>query len=138
MNFPMLERDFFRALNAVVEPAVRRGLASPRYWPTGLIVLETEGYKTGKLRRTPLMSVRLGKFLLVATARGNRSFWPRNIERNPSLTYYRGGRSYAADAILVQADGDEGPLAQLPGYMRRVCQFLQVYTQRGWKFAVLT
>jgi hypothetical protein len=30
MSFSKLEREFFRNLNAVVEPAVRGGLGSPR------------------------------------------------------------------------------------------------------------
>ena len=40
-----LERNFFRALNSVVEPAVRRGLGSPRLAPSTLIVLESTGYR---------------------------------------------------------------------------------------------
>ena len=33
MTFATLERDFFRYLNALVEPAVRRGIGSPRFTP---------------------------------------------------------------------------------------------------------
>ena len=83
-----LERDFFRALNSVVEPAVRRGVASPRYTPGSLIVLESTGFKSGQQRRTPLAALRLGRYILVGTARGNRSFWPRNLANEPEVTYY--------------------------------------------------
>ena len=36
-----VERQFFRMLNTLVEPAVRAGFASPRFVPGGLIVLES-------------------------------------------------------------------------------------------------
>ncbi|MCB1848305.1 MAG: hypothetical protein KDI04_13230, partial [Halieaceae bacterium] len=60
MNRQVLEREFFRMLNRVVEPAVRKGVGSPRFLPAGLIVLETVGFKTGAKRRTPLVATRLG------------------------------------------------------------------------------
>ena len=41
-----LEREFFRMLNRVVEPAVRRGIGSPRFVPGGLILLESVGFKS--------------------------------------------------------------------------------------------
>ncbi len=48
-----LEREFFRMLNRVVEPAVRKGIGSPRFVPGGLILLESTGHKSGQTRRTP-------------------------------------------------------------------------------------
>ena len=53
------EVEFFRMLNRVVEPMVRAGFGSPRIVPTGLIVLETEGRKTGRRVRTPLAATRI-------------------------------------------------------------------------------
>ena len=64
-----IEREFFRMLNRVVEPAVRLGVGSPRFVPGGLIVLETKGFRTGNKRRTPLVAIRLKKYVLVVTAR---------------------------------------------------------------------
>jgi hypothetical protein len=51
-----IEADFFRALNALVEPAVHAGCGSPGLLPTGLIVLETTGAKSGQPRRVPLLA----------------------------------------------------------------------------------
>ncbi len=45
-NFNRLEQRVFRSLNAVVEPAVRKGFGSPTLAPAGLIVLETVGFKS--------------------------------------------------------------------------------------------
>ena len=76
-----LEREFFRMLNRVVEPAVRKGVGSPRFVPGGLIVLETVGFKTGITRRTPLVATRLHRHVIVATYRAERSFWLKNLPK---------------------------------------------------------
>jgi hypothetical protein len=57
-------------LNRVVEPIVRRGVGSPRLAPSGFIVLETVGRKSGELRRSPLAATRIGRHMIVATFRG--------------------------------------------------------------------
>ncbi|NCF20335.1 MAG: nitroreductase family deazaflavin-dependent oxidoreductase [Haliea sp.] len=132
-----LERDFFRALNSVVEPAVRRGVASPRYTPGSLIVLESTGFKSGQQRRTPLAALRLGRYILVGTARGNRSFWPRNLANEPEVTYYQGGRAYSSTAHLIHDGGDESAFSGLPRYMQKLYRLLEPYTRRGWVFALL-
>ena len=49
-----LERNLFRSVNALVEPAVRRGVASSCLLPVSMIVLESTGFKSGSPRRTPL------------------------------------------------------------------------------------
>ena len=36
------EAEFFRALNALVEPAVRTGCASPGLLPTGMVTRDVE------------------------------------------------------------------------------------------------
>ncbi len=92
MNFSRLEREFFRKLNAVVEPAVRRGLGSPRIAPAGLIVLESVGFKTGQVRRTPLAGrAPRGNMCLSARCAVERSFWVRNLQKQPRTRFYRGG-----------------------------------------------
>ena len=42
-----VEREFFRAMNRVVEPAVAAGFGSPGFTPWGMVVLETTGRNTG-------------------------------------------------------------------------------------------
>ena len=49
-----LETEFFRMLNRIVEPVIRAGVGSPRFVPSGFVVLETVGRKTGVRRRSPL------------------------------------------------------------------------------------
>jgi hypothetical protein len=49
-NFNKREQQVFAGLNAVVEPAVRKGFGSPVLAPAGLIVLETVGFKSGARR----------------------------------------------------------------------------------------
>ena len=111
VDFAGLEQKLFRSLNSVVEPAVRRGFGSPTLAPAGLIVLETVGFKSGTKWRAPLWSLRLGRYRVVSTARGNRSFWVKNLLRQPRVSYYVGGRIRASRAIVI-AEGapDTAPL----------------------------
>ncbi len=95
------EREFFRMLNRVVEPAVRFGIGSPRFVPGGLIVLETEGFKTGQMRRTPLVAIRLQRYVFIATARGERSFWVKNLRKKPRVRYWLAGKPREARAFVM-------------------------------------
>ena len=124
-------------LNRVVEPAVRRGIGSPRFVPGGLIVLETVGYKSGERRRTPLVATRLGKFVFVTTARGERSFWVKNLQKQPRVTFYLGGRPRQAKAFVLAPGKRYRRATSLPGYIGRITDFLAPYTKAGWAFAVL-
>ena len=137
LNRQRAEQAFFRALNAVVEPAVRRGLASSRWTLSSLIVLETVGHKTGKTRRTPLVANRVGQHLLVSTFRGDRSFWVRNLARSPDTCYYIGGKQIFSSAIVINSDEVPNAAAALPGYLRRLTAVLSALTTRGWAFALL-
>jgi hypothetical protein len=69
-----LERNFFRTLNRFVEPAVRKGVLSPRYAPLGLILLESTGYKSGAARNTPLLATRVGNYTFISTVRDKSPF----------------------------------------------------------------
>ncbi len=133
-----LEQRFFRALNSVVEPAVRRGLGSPRFTPGTLIVLESTGFKSGQQRRTPLLALRLGRRLLVSTARGDRSFWPRNLARSPDVTFYLGGRARSATAAVISPETLAQDNAELPAGLRPLQQLLERLSNQGWAFAVLS
>ena len=129
------ERDFFRSLNSVVEPAVRKGVGSFRWTPGKLIVLESTGFKSGQKRRTPLLAFRVGKYHLVSTGRGKRSFWPKNLEKQPEISYYLGGKRYSSTAVVIKEEQDAS--SELPGYARAVANHLASYTSRGWAFALL-
>ena len=113
--FQRAEQLFFRSLNSVVEPAVRSGLLSPRLTPSTLIVLESTGFKSGQQRRTPLWSIGLGKYRLVSTFRGDRSFWVKNLQKQPEAAFYLGGKRYDTQSVVfapgVKFDADGLPLA---------------------------
>jgi hypothetical protein len=132
-----LERELFRRLNAVVEPAVRLGVGSPRLAPASLIVLETRGFKTGQRRRTPLWSLGLGRYRLVSTVRGQRSFWVRNLQKDPDATFYLGGRQRATRALVIAPDFDSSSQRKLPPLLKGLTGLLSQLTRHGWAFAVL-
>lgn len=135
---PSLEVEFFRMLNRVVEPAVRAGLGSPRIVPTGFIVLETTGRKSGKARRSPLAATRFGEYVIVATFRGGRSQWVRNLAAQPRSRYWLAGRSRDARAFVMHEGKRFRVPKSLPPGMKKVVQFLAPYTKAGWAFAVLS
>ncbi len=133
-----IEREFFRRLNGVVEPAVRRGIGSPRLLPAGLIVLESTGFKSGLKRRTPLLSFSLGEYTLVATVRGDRSFWVKNLNKRRRVRYWRGGRERAANAFVVSPGKAFRRPTSLPDWLADAAARLQPLTERGVAFAILS
>ena len=137
VDFAGLEQKLFRSLNSVVEPAVRRGFGSPTLAPAGLIVLETVGFKSGTKRRTPLWSLRLGRYRVVSTARGNRSFWVKNLLRQPRVSYYVGGRIRASRAIVIAEGAPRHSAAALSPLMLKVTEILASCSGNGWAFAIL-
>jgi F420H(2)-dependent quinone reductase len=137
LNKKSLERDFFRILNSVVEPAVRRGLFSPRIAPGGLMVLESKGFKSGQVRRTPLLCVRLGKYVFISTARGDRSFWVKNLKKSPQISYFLGGKQRSARAYVIAPGVGVEAGAELPPLVNRIFSGLNNYTEQGWAFALL-
>lgn len=112
--FRELEAECFRALNRIVEPAVRAGCGSPGILPTGLIVLETKGWRTGRWHRTPVLATALGGFLLVGTVRGRRSQWVRRLSQTAAVRYWSGGQLYDARAIVFAPDKEPPDLRGLP------------------------
>jgi hypothetical protein len=132
-----LEREFFRMLNRVVEPAVRKGVGSPRFVPSGLIVLETTGFKSGIRRRTPLAATRLQGHVFISTFRADRSLWLKNLQKKPSTRYYLGGKAHAAKAFVMVAGKRYRRPKSLPPAVGKITDFLAPYTRAGWAFAVL-
>ena len=137
MNMSRLERDFFRVLNAVVEPAVRRGLGSPRFAPAGLIVLETVGFKSGLTRRTPLVATRLGRYVFVSTFRGDRSFWVKNLQKQPRAHYFLGGRLRETKAFVIAPGKTYRRPRSLPPVIGKITDTIAGLAPEGWAFAVL-
>lgn len=85
-----VSRRGFRALNRVVLPALKTGLASPLPLGVGLVVLETVGRRSGLPREVPLVSVRLGDTIVVSTVR-RRSQWVENVAASGSARAWVGG-----------------------------------------------
>ena len=137
MNRQKLERNFFRALNSVVEPAVRFGIGSPRFVPGGLIVLETVGFKSGQVRRMPLAATRLQGYVFISTFRGDRSLWVKNLEKRPRTRYYLNGKPREAKAFVMRPGKRYNRPKSLPPIIGRITDFLAPYAKAGWAFAVL-
>ncbi|MBT3411235.1 MAG: nitroreductase family deazaflavin-dependent oxidoreductase [Halieaceae bacterium] len=132
------EQKFFRKINDVVEPLVSSGVGSPAWTPVSLIVLESTGFKSGQPRRTPLWSLRLGRYRLISTARGNRSFWVKNLQKSPEVTYSLDGKAVSSDAIVIAPGFDNINDWELGSVFSRVLVGLEKFVQqRGWAFAVL-
>lgn len=108
-----VSRRGFRALNRVVLPALKTGLASPLPLGVGLVVLETIGRRSGLQREVPLVSVRLGDTILVSTVR-RRSQWVENAAASGSARVWVGGtprpgtatvRRGPLDIVVLDLDG---------------------------------
>lgn len=133
-----LEQSFFRALNQVVEPAVRRGIGAPWLAPVGLIVLETRGFKSGLPRRTPLLAFRAGDYVIVSTGRGQRSFWVKNLRKRPNATLFMNGRERKVRAFVMAPDKRYRRPAAVPEWVGRLLDGLSTLTRSGWSLALLT
>jgi len=136
-SFAKIEQTVFRRLNSWVEPAVRKGIGSPTFTPASLIVLETLGFKSGAQRRTPLWSVRLGRYRVVSTARGDRSFWVKNVLKQPKVSYYLGGKRRETNAIVFSGSAAQQQSLELPLIIRGLSKLFSKYAEKGWAFAIL-
>ena len=132
------EARFFRALNRVVEPSVRKGVGSPAFAPGTIIVLETIGWKTGRISKTPLAAVRVGRHVLVSTFRGRRSAWVKNLAAEPNVRFWIGGHARPAKATVIPAGPPPTSTKGLPPAVRGLLPFLAPYAIAGWAFAFLT
>jgi deazaflavin-dependent oxidoreductase (nitroreductase family) len=112
-SLQQFEAEFFRVLNAFVEPMVRAGVGSPGLWPTGAIVLETTGRKTGRSFNVPVMATLVGDLVVVSTVR-RRSQWVKNLASHPELRYWMGGRAHDATAFVVAPGLQSSPPGDLP------------------------
>ncbi|MCZ6784117.1 MAG: nitroreductase/quinone reductase family protein, partial [Proteobacteria bacterium] len=97
----VLQRRAFRALNAVVRPAIQRGFGTPCLAPWGLVVLEHTGRRTGRTYESPLLALRLGRRVMVTTYRKDRSQWVRNLEEQPETHLWLDGRRKPYRALVL-------------------------------------
>ncbi len=109
-----LEAEYYRALNVIVEPAVRAACGPTGIVPIGLIVLETKGWRTGRWRRTTVLASAIGDLLLVSTVRGRRSHWVKNLIHDAEMRYWSGDQPRQATAIVFAPDEDIPNLQGLP------------------------
>jgi deazaflavin-dependent oxidoreductase (nitroreductase family) len=132
------ESELFRALNALVEPAVRAGCGAPGLLPTGMVVLETTGVKSGQPRRVPLLATLFDGCVFVSTVRGARSQWVKNLRACPELRYWVAGREHRGLA-RVFAPGTPFPATGgLPAFARAAVENLLLPAALfGWTFAVI-
>lgn len=137
MKFSRLEKELFRRINGVVDPLVSRGVASSAATPASLIVLESVGFKSGLARRTPLWSFRLGPYRLVSTARGRRSFWVKNLQKQAQVQYSLGGEEVSSEAIVLAPGYDNLDQWELSPWLERTMDALRRLSDRGWAFALL-
>ena len=100
-----LERKAFRTLNSVAGPLVRRGFGSPCLTPMGLVALEHKGRRTGKIHTSPLVALRMGSRVVVATFRTERSQWIRNLKEQPLAALWIHGKRREVRAEVMEAGG---------------------------------
>jgi len=117
---------------------VRAGCFSPNLFaPTGLIVLETTGRRSGKTHQTPVFAMLMDGHLIVRTFRGERSAWFQNLRANPKVAYWSGGQKIPARAE-VHAPGEECQTAGLPPSVALGISVAATAVRMwGWRFAVL-
>ena len=132
------EAEFFRRLNEVVIPAAKLGLGSPGPLPSGLVLLDTVGRKTGKVYPVPVFATQLGGFLLVATFRA-RSQWIRNLASAGEVDYWLDGRRLRAKChVFAPGLSIRGDTSKLPRNLRLPVSILErVVAATGGSFVLL-
>jgi hypothetical protein len=132
------EAEFFRTLNACVEPLIMAGYGSPGFWPTGTILLETAGAKSARPSRVPLLATIIEGCAFVSTLRGARSHWVRHLRAGSEVRYWVGGREHRGRARVFALGATRPATEGLPPLARIVADaLLPPATLFGWTFAVI-
>jgi deazaflavin-dependent oxidoreductase (nitroreductase family) len=131
------EAEIYRRVNALLEPAIRAGLGAPLLASAGLVVVEMRGAKSGKLRRVPLATLRLGRFLLIGTVRGERSLWVRNLAADGAVRVWLAARPRPMRAFVLRPGASARTPRGLPAPLRGPWRALAPLTARGLAFAWL-
>ncbi|MGI9296007.1 MAG: nitroreductase/quinone reductase family protein [Pseudomonadales bacterium] len=133
-----VQSSFFRQLNNVVEPLVKAGVGSPGCLPTGLIVLETIGRKSGQIFNVPVMATVIDDALLIGTVRG-QSQWVKNLAATNEIRYWFKGEAQdgTASVFLPNSDSDSDERGFSP-LVEKITQGLQAINKlSGGSFAIL-
>lgn len=132
------ERSAFQSLNAVVEPLVRAGLGGPLLSPFGLIVLETRGRTSGRLRRTPLLAATFPGATIVSTFRGKRSGWVKNLGSVEEATWWVNGARREGRSVVFAPDLAWPTEEVVPAPLRSCAATVwRPLVTGGWAIAVL-
>jgi deazaflavin-dependent oxidoreductase (nitroreductase family) len=134
-HWAQVEAGFFRGLNTFAEPLIRAGLGNPLFWPTGTLVIETTGRKSGRKFNVPVLATRFGELFVCATVRRN-SHWLKNLAAHPEIRYWLGGRPHAATAHVIAPQ--RSMTGELPARVACLAPWLQAQSQLfGVSFAIL-
>ncbi len=96
----------------VINPVVR-SLFAVGLNPLGLVILETRGRVSGRLRRTPVGNGRMGDALWIIAEHGSTANYVRNIRRDPHVRVrIRQGLQYRWVPGVATVLPDDDPLAR--------------------------
>ncbi|HEY8584286.1 MAG TPA: nitroreductase/quinone reductase family protein [Capillimicrobium sp.] len=101
-----------KLVNPLVIPLVQRGLLEP-----GWAVLETTGRASGEPRQVPIGNGLRGDQFWIVTEHGRHAHYVRNIEADPRVRVFVGGRWRAGTAHVLP---DDDPYARLRWLRRPV------------------
>ena len=73
----------------------------------------------------------------MSTARGERSFWVKNLLQQPRVIYHLGGRPREAEAIVITDSAPVQQSAALTATTRKLAEVLSDCAPSGWVFAIL-
>lgn len=134
------QKEFFSGFNQFAEPMIRAGFGNPLLWPTGTIVVETVGRKSGRKINIPVLATRIGELVVFSTVRRNAQ-WLKNLAANPDVRYWLAGQPREATAFVFTPDEktEETISGQLPRQAECLADFLRLQSRlSGISFALLT
>jgi deazaflavin-dependent oxidoreductase (nitroreductase family) len=97
-----------KLMNPLVKAAAAVGL------PTGTVILETIGRKSGQPRRNPVGRSLVGDTLWIVAEHGRRANYVRNIEANPRVRVKIGRRWRTGTAHLMPDDDPRERQRRMP------------------------
>ncbi len=101
------------ALNRWLTPLARLGLGSPTVMqPTGLVVVEVAGRRSGVIRQVPVLGLLVPGGVLVSTVRRN-SQWLKNLAAAERAHLWLWGHRFEVEPAVI-VPGDEAPDAVPP------------------------